>query len=84
MGAARKKCCHCRGSKLLSDFPRNSHTRDGLSSWCKDCHYAATREWRNRKREASQDAERERRLERNRRLREQNDAWRARIAAGEQ
>jgi hypothetical protein len=55
-----------------------------LSSWCKECHYAATREWRDGKREASHDAERERRLEHNRRLREQNDAWQARIAAGKQ
>jgi hypothetical protein len=47
-GAAMKTCRHCRKRQPVTDFPRNAHTRDGLSSWCRSCHVEATRTWRTR------------------------------------
>jgi hypothetical protein len=45
---AMKVCRHCERELPASEFPANRRTRDGLSSWCKACHYAATRAWRER------------------------------------
>jgi hypothetical protein len=49
-----KRCVRCEQTKPLADFTRHKRTSDGLSSWCKDCHNAATREWRRRKRQGDQ------------------------------
>ena len=35
-----KLCTKCGCEKDVSDFPRRSAVRDGLSSWCKQCHNA--------------------------------------------
>lgn len=37
-----KTCRKCGADKPLSDFPRNTTTRDRLSCWCKKCHNTAT------------------------------------------
>jgi hypothetical protein len=47
-----KTCRHCHRRQPLADFPRNGHTRDGLSSWCRECHVEATRTWRTREHSA--------------------------------
>jgi hypothetical protein len=46
----QKRCPHC-GQWLEREtaFPRNPMTRDGLSSWCRDCHREAVREHRARR-----------------------------------
>jgi hypothetical protein len=44
-----KRCVHCDQPNPVDAFPTNRRTRDGLSSWCKSCHNAATRAWRHRK-----------------------------------
>jgi hypothetical protein len=44
-------CRHCEFSKKRDDFPPNKRMKGGLSSWCKECHVEATRDWRERKRE---------------------------------
>ncbi len=44
-----KICRHCGEAKPIVDFPRNKATRDGLSSWCRVCHYAATRRTKQRR-----------------------------------
>ncbi len=32
-----KTCTRCKTEKVLSEFPRLNHTRDGHGSWCKSC-----------------------------------------------
>lgn len=41
-----KNCRRCRMTKELSAFRMNPRMRDGRSSWCADCHSAATQRWR--------------------------------------
>ena len=42
----QKQCPHCKTFKPIEAFPRNRATSSGLSSWCRECHVAATRRWR--------------------------------------
>jgi hypothetical protein len=44
-----KLCRHCGETKPVADFPSNRHVSDGLSSWCRGCHYEATRQWKARR-----------------------------------
>jgi hypothetical protein len=46
-----KTCRKCGEEKEAAEFPRNSRTRDRLSSWCKSCHREATRRYREANRE---------------------------------
>lgn len=46
----RKRCRHCGETKDASDFRRSTRTRDGLSSWCGECHNGASRRWREKQR----------------------------------
>jgi hypothetical protein len=62
-----KTCRKCGETKQLEAFPPNRHTRDRLSSWCRECHVTATREWRQRR----HDEALEEVFERRRRQREQ-------------
>ena len=32
-----KHCAHCGQEKPVTEFYRDSHTKDGLQSWCKEC-----------------------------------------------
>jgi hypothetical protein len=41
-----KTCVRCQSEKPTIDFPKAARTRDHLSSFCKSCHLAATRQWR--------------------------------------
>jgi hypothetical protein len=43
-----KRCSRCGKTGFLDAFPANSKTRDGRSPWCRECHNAAVREWRER------------------------------------
>jgi hypothetical protein len=43
-----KRCSECGKTGPLDAFPPNSRTRNGLSSWCRECHNEAVREWRER------------------------------------
>jgi 5-methylcytosine-specific restriction endonuclease McrA len=38
-----KACVHCGASKSTAEFPAMAACRDGLSSWCKQCHRAAAK-----------------------------------------
>jgi hypothetical protein len=38
-----KTCRKCRKGKEASEFRRNPRMKDGLSSWCAECHNAANR-----------------------------------------
>ena len=49
-----KSCRKCGNKKEFSEFRSNPRCRDGLSSWCAECHNEATRLWRSRMREAEQ------------------------------
>jgi hypothetical protein len=42
-----KTCRKCGETKPVSEFRRNPRVRDGLSSWCSECHRDATRRWRS-------------------------------------
>jgi hypothetical protein len=46
-----KRCRRCGAEKASSEFPPSAKLRDGLSSWCRACHRAATRRARDRHRE---------------------------------
>ena len=46
-----KACRKCGEAKEPSEFRANRRMRDGLSSWCAECHNAASRRWRDRQRE---------------------------------
>jgi hypothetical protein len=41
-----KHCRHCDQDKPVEQFPGNRHMRDRLSSWCRTCHLARTKQWR--------------------------------------
>lgn len=45
-------CARCRVAKPDSEFSRNARKRNGLSSYCKPCAVAQTREWRSRNRDS--------------------------------
>ena len=47
---AEKACVHCGATKDRQDFPTNRETRDRLSSWCRQCHNAASKRWHDRRR----------------------------------
>ena len=51
-----KRCRKCGQVKHSQEFRRNARCRDGLSSWCADCHVEATRAYRQRRREAEKQA----------------------------
>lgn len=41
-----RQCVHCGVWKQPRDFPAQPRCNDGLSSWCRVCHAAATKAWR--------------------------------------
>ena len=43
-----KRCSKCGKTGSSERFPPNPRTQDGLSSWCRECHNAAVRAWRER------------------------------------
>jgi 5-methylcytosine-specific restriction endonuclease McrA len=77
-GESVKRCRNCSQVKRSDQFRSNAHCRDGLSSWCSDCHNAATRGYRARIREAEAQARELERIESNERLRVQERERRAR------
>ncbi len=54
-----KRCRRCGESKTVLEFAFNKRRREGLSSWCQDCHNERTREWRAQKRRQADDQARE-------------------------
>jgi hypothetical protein len=46
-----KRCTGCSGWLPLEEFPHNRHMHLGRSSRCRECHRAATRDWRDRNRD---------------------------------
>lgn len=59
-----KRCSRCGETKPVDGFHRNRSQRDGLGSWCKECHRAyneAHREKRNACHRAYREAHREKR-----------------------
>lgn len=46
-----KRCARCSGWLSLDAFPVNRRMHLGRSSHCRECHRAATRDWRERNRE---------------------------------
>jgi hypothetical protein len=80
--AKRSKTCRkCGETKPTAWFPRRPAMRDGLSSWCKVCHTAACRAWRDRKRDERLQAELDVLEERLADLRESETRRRERLAA---
>lgn len=49
-----KTCRKCQKAAPAAEFPANKRTRDGLTSWCRECHYAATKAWGERNPEATE------------------------------
>ncbi len=45
-----KICSKCCRWAELADFPPSPMQSSGLSSWCRSCHVAAVRDWRDRNR----------------------------------
>jgi hypothetical protein len=75
-----KSCRKCGEEKECTAFRSNPHCRDGLSSWCAECHNEATRLWRKRRREAEREAAWARWQAESERLRRYEAQWRARVA----
>jgi hypothetical protein len=48
LSPASKRCSRCGVWKQAADFPPDRKPRSGLSSWCRACHNAAVRAWRER------------------------------------
>lgn len=44
-----KRCAHCSETRPVTEFHKNSHTKDRLQAWCKPCMLAAEREHRQKK-----------------------------------
>lgn len=45
---SEKRCSGCSVVKASADFVRDRNAASGLASWCKQCTYAATADWRSR------------------------------------
>ena len=56
-----KRCRHCLEFKPPELFARNPKMKDGLSSWCKECHAAAVRRSVAKRREREERQKEERR-----------------------
>jgi hypothetical protein len=46
-----KRCTKCSEWLPFSAFPSNKLMHNGISSHCRTCHRAATKDWRDRNRE---------------------------------
>ena len=75
----RKKCRNCGVTKNAPEFRRNPRCRDGLSSWCSECHVEATRRYRARKAEAERHAAWEALQARSAELRRIREKWEERV-----
>jgi hypothetical protein len=75
-----KRCRKCGEDKPCPEFRSNPRCRDGLSSWCAECHNEATRLWRKRRREAEWEAAWARQQAESERLRRYEAQRRARVA----
>ena len=42
----KKECTKCKEVKLLNEFKSDKNKKNGYSSWCKECHKQAHRNWR--------------------------------------
>ncbi|MDP8905435.1 MAG: hypothetical protein M3N29_09005 [Chloroflexota bacterium] len=73
-----KTCRRCGQQKSVLDFAYNARTRDGFSSWCRDCHNERTREWRAQKRREADERAREEYRQRRADLQRQDEARRRR------
>ena len=54
-----KRCTKCSEWLPFSAFPKNKRMFNGISSHCRKCHRAATKEWRDRNRDEINRARRE-------------------------
>lgn len=46
-----KKCSRCKEEKSLTEFCKDRHEKDGLSSRCRECRVELNRIWRNNNRD---------------------------------
>jgi excisionase family DNA binding protein len=74
-----KTCRKCGDEKPQAEFPPNRRCRDGLSSWCRECHLTAVRESRVREDERAREAQWKRQQEHNRRAKKQMEEYRRTI-----
>lgn len=58
-----KKCSKCGETKKLTEFYRNSTSRDGFRADCKSCHSIRYREWRQANQERLREKMRQYRIE---------------------
>jgi hypothetical protein len=54
-----RRCTKCSEWLPFSAFPKNKRMHNGISSHCRSCHRAATKDWRDRNREEINAARRE-------------------------
>jgi hypothetical protein len=59
-----KTCSKCRQWRPVAAFPPSERVSSGLSSWCRECHRAAVRDWRDRNRDEENARRRARTAER--------------------
>ncbi len=75
-----KRCRKCGEEKPPPAFRSNPRCRDGLSSWCAECHNEATRLGRKKRREAEEEEAFARRQAESERLRRIWAEHQARVA----
>jgi len=46
--AELKRCCRCKKMKPTSEFAKDKRRKDGLKSFCRECHNKYESEWRKR------------------------------------
>lgn len=51
-----KTCPLCGAAKSLGEFPKQKSRRDGHAAWCKPCHAAKSRAWRQNNTEKAREA----------------------------
>lgn len=45
MKIMKRKCSRCKKEKPIADFGRGKTRKDGLATWCKDCHNKYSRKY---------------------------------------
>lgn len=66
----KKRCTLCKIEKFLEDFPKQRNQPDGHSCWCKPCHCAKSKAWRERNPEKAKETQKAYQLRNPRRYRQ--------------
>lgn len=54
MQIQNKTCTYCKLNKTTDDFSKHKKGKNGLSSWCRVCHYERNKKWKKKNKDRSQ------------------------------